>query len=616
MAAKAKNSISNVLVWIILILLIVALAGFGVSGFGGNVRSVAAVGDSEVDINAYARELQNQMSQVSQARGEAMNVQEAQAVGLDRLVLQNLLAQAALDESARLAGLSVGDTTVSEQILALPNFTGPDGSFDRASYEFALDNAGLTVSQFEESIRRDVSRSLMQGAVTAGLTAQPAFVNAIYNFVGEERGFSYAVLGESDLESAPPEPDSAAVDAYYEANPSEFTTPETRSITYAILTPDMLVDQMELDEDSLRILYEERSADYNRPAMRIVDRLVFADQTAADDAKAAIDAGEIGFDALVEDRGLTLSDVELDTVTEEDLGDAGPEVFALEDLGVVGPLPTDLGPALFRVNAILTAQVTTFEEALPELREILADQRARRLIEDEIDPLDDLLAGGATLEELADESDMELGQLDWVPGMVEGPAIYGNFQVLAATVGSDDFPEIETLEDGGIFALRLDAVNPPQLQPLEEVRDAAEAGALADAIKTALGTQVEDYKSRLEAGEDFPSLGLTATIQPGVTRNGFVENLPETLLADLFDAEANDILIVEGTDTLYLVRVDSVRPPDLSDPATEAIRARLNGEISAAMAQDLLAQFAQAVQAEAGISVNDAAINAVHTQLP
>ncbi|MEM1361488.1 MAG: peptidylprolyl isomerase [Pseudomonadota bacterium] len=616
MAAKAKNSISNVLVWIILILLIVALAGFGVSGFGGNIRSVAAVGESEVDVNNYARELQGQLSQISQARGDTMGIQEAQSLGLDRLVLQNLLTQAALNESARLAGLSVGDTTVSEQILALPNFTGPDGSFDRQSYEFALDNAGLTVSQFEESIRRDVSRSLMQGAVTAGLTAQPAFVNAIYSFVGEERGFSYAVLGESDLESPPPAPDAAAIETYYEANPAEFTTPETRSITYAILTPDMLADQVDLDEDALRVLYEERSADYNRPAMRIVDRLVFADQADAEAAKASIDAGDTSFDTLVEDRGLTLSDVELDTVTEEDLGGAGPEVFALDDLGVVGPLPTDLGPALFRVNAILTAQVTSFEDALPELREILANQQARRLIEDEIDPLDDLLAGGATLEELADESDMEIGQLDWMPGMIEGPALYGNFQVLAATVGSDDFPEIGTLEDGGIFALRLDSVNPPQLLPLEEVRDEAEAGALAEAIKTALGDQVEAYKSRLESGEDFPSLGLTATIQPGVTRNDFLENLPETLLPGLFDAEQGDILIVEGTDTLYLVRLDSVIPPDLGDPTTAAIRERLNGEIASAMAQDLLSQFARAVQAEAGISVNDAAIAAVHTQLP
>ena len=84
MAGKGKGKISNFFVWIILGLLIVALAGFGVGGFGGNVRSVAAVGDSEVDVNVYARALQRDISQMTQARGEAVTFAEAQALGLDR----------------------------------------------------------------------------------------------------------------------------------------------------------------------------------------------------------------------------------------------------------------------------------------------------------------------------------------------------------------------------------------------------------------------------------------------------------------------------------------------------------------------------------------------------
>ena len=82
--------------------------------------------------------LQRDISQMTQARGEAVTFAEAQALGLDRAILQALLAQAALEESARRAGLSVGDETVSEQILALPNFIGADGTFDREAYQYAL----------------------------------------------------------------------------------------------------------------------------------------------------------------------------------------------------------------------------------------------------------------------------------------------------------------------------------------------------------------------------------------------------------------------------------------------------------------------------------------------
>lgn len=616
MAGKAKGKISNFFVWIILGLLIVALAGFGVSGFGGNVRSVAAVGESEVEINLYARALQRDISQLTQARGDVVTFAEAQALGLDRAILQGLLAQAALDESARRAGLSVGDGTVSEQILALPNFTGADGTFDRQAYQFALENSGMTVAEFEQSIRRDVSRNLLQGALVAGVRPQPAFVDAIYSYVAERRAFTYAVLGESDLEAPVGAPDADAVRAYYDAHPEEFTAPEIRRITYAILTPDMLIDSVELDETALRALFEERSNQYNRPAMRIVDRLGFGDEAAAAEAKGAIDAGETSFDELVEERGLSLADVDLDAVTEASLDDAGAEIFALEEPGVVGPLPSSIGPALFRVNAILVEQVTPFEEALPELREELANQRARRLIEEEIEPLDDLLAGGATIEELADESDMELGQIDWTGTESDGAAGYGAFQAVAAQVRTDDFPEIETLEDGGIFSLRLDEIVPPTLRPFEEVQTGAEAGARAEAIKAALQTRAEEIKAEIDGGAEFAALGVTAFTNAGVTRNDFLEDLPAGLLPSLFEMAPGDVTLIEGEDTLVLVRLDQIRPADLTEQTAVAVRERLNGEIAEAMAQDLLGQFAQSVQSEVGITVNDAALNAVHTQLP
>ncbi|MEM8956717.1 MAG: peptidyl-prolyl cis-trans isomerase [Pseudomonadota bacterium] len=616
MAGKGKGKISNIFVWIILGLLIVALAGFGVSGFGGNVRSVAAVGDSEVDVNVYARALQRDISQMTQARGEAVTFAEAQALGLDRAILQALLAQAALEESARRAGLSVGDETVSEQILALPNFIGADGTFDREAYQFALENNGMSVAQFEQGIRNDITRNLLQAAVVGGVRPQPAFVDAIYSYVAERRAFTYAVLGEAELTEPVATPDDAAVQAYYDAHPEEFTAPELRRITYAILTPDMLIDSVELDEDALRRLYEDRSDQYNRPAMRMVDRLGFADEAAAAEAKRAIDAGETTFDALVAERGLTSSDVDLNTVTEAQLDDAGAEVFALEEPGVVGPLPSSIGPALFQVNALLTEQVTPFEEALPELREELANQRARRLIEDEIEPLDDLLAGGATIEELADESDMELGQIDWSGTESDGAAGYGAFQAVAAQVRAGDFPEIETLEDGGIFALRLDEIVPPTLRPFEEVRAEAQAGARAEAIKAALRTRADEIKAGVDGGEDFPALGVTAFANAGLTRNDFLDDLPPALLPSLFEMEPGDVSLIEGDDTLVVVRLDQIRPADLTEQTAVAVRERLNGEIAEAMAQDLLGQFAQSVQSEAGITVNDAALNAVHTQLP
>src|SRR5690606_26513793 len=97
-----------------------------------------------------------------------------------------------------------------------------------------------------------------------------------------------------------------------------------------------------------------RAAEYHQPERRLVERLVFATE---DEAKAALDAiakGETDFETLVTERGLTLDDINLDEVTRDSFGTAaGDAVFALAEPGLAGPVMTDLGPAIFRVNAIL-----------------------------------------------------------------------------------------------------------------------------------------------------------------------------------------------------------------------------------------------------------------------
>ena len=57
----------------------------------------------------------------------------------------------------------------------------------------------------------------------------------------------------------------SAVRAYYAENPEAFTAPEVRQLSYAWLTPDMIQDEVTVDETALRALYEERLADFVQP---------------------------------------------------------------------------------------------------------------------------------------------------------------------------------------------------------------------------------------------------------------------------------------------------------------------------------------------------------------
>jgi peptidyl-prolyl cis-trans isomerase D len=277
----------------------------------------------------------------------------------------------------------VGDAEVARQIREIEGFQGVDGSFDREAYEFVLGKQGLGPREFEEDVREDTSRALLQAAVVGAIRAPEIYAESIAAFQGETRDLSILTLTEDDLADPLPAPTAEELQAYYDDNSDRFERPEARRITYAWLVPAQIMDTVEVDEDALRQLYDARIDIYRQPERRLLERLVFGSEEEAQAAFDAIEAGETDFDTLVEERDLTLDDIDLGEVAFEDLPAAAAEViFADTESEIIGPLTSRLGPALYRVNAVLEATETSFEDARGDLREELADEAARRQIAD------------------------------------------------------------------------------------------------------------------------------------------------------------------------------------------------------------------------------------------
>lgn len=614
--AKAKSA-QNIFVWILMALLVVGLAGFGIDGFlSQTVRSIGQVGGRDISTNSYARALQQEIRAIEQQAGQAMPFAQLQAMGLDAQVRARLVTRAALESEAERIGISVGDETVQRTITDIPAFRGPGGGFDRDTYRFTLQNAGQTPSEFESEIRRDAARSILQAATAAGVETPQAMRAALLDYYAARHSFALFSFDEEQLETPVAAPTEAEIEAYYTANTERFTAPEIRSITYAWLSPAMVLETVEVDEEALRALYESRLADYVQPERRLVERLVFPDTESAAAAMARIEAGEATFEEIVTERGLSLDDTDMGDMTERALGAAGAEVFALQAPGTVtGPHSSTLGPALFRMNAILSAQETPFAEVEDELRTELAADSARRAIADDFDLYEDLLAGGASIEDLASETAMELGQIDWSEEITSGIAAYAEFREAAAAATIGDFPEIIGLDDGGIFALRLDDITPPAPRPLAEVRDEVEAAARARAVDAALAERAQALSADL-ARDGANTVAETQEMPFDsfelITRTDTVPGLPDMLLDAVFDSEPGVPVTHVAGQRGFVALVTDRQPPDPDDAQTLRLVEAIDEQIGGALAQDVFGYFARALEREAGISFNEAAIQAVH----
>jgi peptidyl-prolyl cis-trans isomerase D len=376
----------------------------------------------------------------------------------------------------------------------------------------------------------------------------------------------------------------------------------------------MIQDEMVVTDTAIAALYQARIAEFVQPERRLVERLVYVDQARADAAIASVTSGEATFEELVEERGLSLADIDLGDVSLDDLRSAGETVFAAVPGEVVGPFNTPLGPALFRMNAVLNAQETTLEEATPALRDEMAAEAARDFINDSANSIIDLLAGGATMEDLAERTDLELGTINWTADLAEGIAAYDAFRREAAIIEEGAFPELSDLADGGIFALRLDGISPPVLQPIDDVREAVQSAWQAQAAQQAVIAQAEEISANIQPLTGFDTLGLIEQKDTELTRRSFVEGTPPAFNDQLFEMEIGQVRVVDAFDRAIIVRLDDIAAPDPEDEGTIAQRESLAENAAAGIAQDIFEAYATSLQERTDLNINQATVNAVNAQ--
>ena len=613
--SSGLRHMSGKLVWLMMAALMLGLGGFGVSNFGGGLSRIGSVGGRDITVNDYALSLRAEMNATSQQMGQNLTMEQARSMGIPQRVQAQLFTAATFDNEADRIGLSVGDAEVGRRIMSLKAFHGMDGSFSRDTYKMLLQQNGLTESRFEADQRDEAARTLLQSALIGATAAPGDFTATVTAWAHQKRDFTVGRIAASDLPEPVPAPSEAEVKAYYDAHPEAFTRPETRRITYIWLTPEMLTDKVEVDEKSLRDAYEARKSEYVTPEARMVERLVYPTEAEAAAAKARLDKGEATFETLVTERGLTLADIDLGEVSEADLGAAGKDVFALSEPGVVGPLPSDLGPALYAMNGIIAAKDVSFDEARDDLKQGVALDRARRKILDETSNVSDLLASGASLEEVAKETGMEVGTVAYNSESEDGIVGYESFRKVADQVTADAFPDVADLEDGGIFALRLDGIDAPAVKPLDEVRDKAAEDWTRDETQKRLQAMADDAKAKIAAGASLESLGLITTSYSGLVRNGFIEGISPNTVQEIFAMAPGATEVFQDGAVFNVVKMTNVMDADPADPQLAQAVAQLDAQVAQSLAGDMLQLFTESLQADAKITVDQSAIEAVQAQI-
>ena len=113
----------------------------------------------------------------------------------------------------------------------------------------------------------------------------------------------------------------------------------------------------------------------------------------------------------------------------------------------------------------------------------------------------------------------------------------------------------------------------------------------------------------------FEGLGLNPRSETDLSRNAFTTDLPQGMVQVGFEMTEGEIRMLpgQGTGTALLVRLDAITPPDLEGEQAQLLTRLFADQAAQDVAQDLFQALATDIQTRAGVEIDQAARNAVHT---
>jgi peptidyl-prolyl cis-trans isomerase D len=270
MRKASSNWLGRIVMAVVLGAIAVSFAIWGINdifrGFGRS--SLAKIGRTEIGIEQFRQIYNDRLQQMSRQFGRPLTQEQARLFGLDRQVLQQTIAEAALDEEARRMGLGQSDAETLRVIHNDPNFKGVSGQFDPNRFAQLIRQAGYTEQRYLAEQRRVSMRRQITGTISAGLEPPKVMVDAITRFQNEQRSIDYIKLDAAQAGTIdPPSPEALA--AYFEDHKVQFRAPEYRKLSFVVINPEELGKWIEVSDDDARKLFPE-GWKAPRPYLRIV----------------------------------------------------------------------------------------------------------------------------------------------------------------------------------------------------------------------------------------------------------------------------------------------------------------------------------------------------------
>jgi peptidyl-prolyl cis-trans isomerase D len=607
--------------WVAKIFMGVLILSFGLSGIAYvftnlGTSTVARVGNESISAVDFDRAYRNQLNNFAQQYGQVPTPEQAQALGIPGNVLNELTSLAALDNIVNDFGVGASDDMIAEAVADDPNFQGTLSGFDRQMFNQILSRSGYTPAEYTALQADNVKRAQVIRGLFEGVPAPRTILEISHHFQNDTRTIDYFELSEAALGEIEAPTEEQLTD-YLAANQADYRTEETRNIDILILTPDTLGATMEVTDEEIAAEYEKSGAAFIAPPTREV-KLVELEDASQSQLLSGLAVSGAALDNLLASLGLSDKLEDLGRVSEEEIADVtiSDAAFGMETPGVTVVAGEDRTIVVITSNFDEGGQ-QPLEEVRNEVKQRAAARKAKEVILDRIDEIEELRATLQPIKDIAAQFDLTTHNVDVTPTGAELAALddmpdggVGRVlpQVTAAEL--DKLLPAVSLGANEMAWFDLNKITEARDQTLDEVRPLLTANWLQEQKDKMLQEKADGLEAALKAGKDMTEVAQTVGQFPlasqAFNRRGDGVAITGDVAGAAFEGGEGHTGSVATADGNYvLFKVTSITKADLPEELDE----ELYDSLGEAIADNVYQQFVSAKRNELGYTVNQQALS-------
>lgn len=567
-----------------LIILSFALAGVG-SYLNGPARTApATVNGNDISAPALENAYRNERARMESQMGEAFNQLAANPDYMKQFrrgVLDRLIDQALIDDKARSLGLRVSDEQIKQAIVAMPEFA-ENGKFSNDRYLQLIRRAGMTPEMFRDSLRQDMVRQQLMGAVLGSefaLKGEAEQLDRLYNQTRDLRLIRLAASAYVDgIEVS-----DAEVEQFYKANSARFMNDETVKVDYLLLDAANLGKNIKVTEQDAQDYYDQHQDLFQRPERRQVAHILIPfgkDEKAAEQkAEAVLAKAKAGddFAALAKaDSSDTFSAKkggELDWFEKGVMDPAFEKAaFALAKAGDLSAVvKSPFGFHIIKLLAVEPTKTKPFVDVMSDTIARLQSEKAKeQFFAEQQKMADSSFENPDSLDLTAEAMGLQVQSTGYF-SQADAPAPLNDPKVLSVAFSEqlrDDNTNSDVIElaDGKALVLHIMGHQPKAAKPLAEVKEQVITAIKHDKASEVARGKAQGLLDKLKAGEnvqaDLTALGLKVDTHTGVSR--FAQEMDQNLVTQVFrmphptDGKPSVELVTEANGDRVVVALDKV----------------------------------------------------------